>query len=198
MWFLTRMAIIFYVTILWVTSIAAMLFVMHQLEFETVSQVLKMVYTQQNARILVGCIAIGIVLVSILLENLIYGRRRAERTIAFVNPSGPVTVSLSAIEDLVKRLIVHVPEALEIRPHIIATKKGLHVDIKLTLRHEANIPDLTGRLQDLVRCKIEEAIGMEDKVDVLVHVIKISLDDLKLNQKGKTTDAQVPFHGYRT
>ncbi len=198
MWLLTRMAIIFYVTILWVTSIAVVLFVLHQLDLETVEHVLSMIYTEQNARIIVGCIAVGIVGVSILLENLIYGRRRAERTIAFVNPSGPVTVSLAAIEDLVKRLIVHVPEALEIRPHIIATKKGLDVDIKLTLRHEANIPDLTGRLQDLVRNKIEEAIGMEGKVSVRVHVIKISLDDLKLNQKGKGgVDPQVPFHGYR-
>ena len=86
-----------------------------------------------------------------------------ERTIAFENPAGGVTVSLTALEDLIKRLIGQVPEVKEIRPYMIATRKGLEVDVKMVLRHEVNIPELTARFQDLVRRKIEECVRMGDK-----------------------------------
>ena len=199
MWLLTRMAIVFYVTIIWTTSIAVVLFVLHLLDFETINLLLSSIYNDKQARIVVGCIAVGIVAVSILLENLIYGSRRRERTIAFDNPTGQVIVSLAALEDLIKRLIVQLPEVKEIRPCVIAIKKGLEIEIKLVLRHEVNIPDLTGRLQDLVRKKIEEAIGMEGKIIVRIHVIKVSLDDLagKRGEFQININPQVPFHGYR-
>jgi uncharacterized alkaline shock family protein YloU len=135
---------------------------------------------------------------SFLFARLIYGKRQMERTIAFENPAGGVTVSLTALEDLIKRLIVQVPEVKEIRPYMIATRRGLEVDIKLILRHEVNIPELTARFQDLVRRKMEDAVGMEGKVNIRVHVIKISLEDIKLKHKDEfQVPAQAPFRGYR-
>ena len=82
---------------------------------------------------------------------------------------------------------------------MIATRKGLEVDIKLILRYETNIPELTARFQDLVRRKIEEAVGMEGKINIRVHVTKISLDDIKFKHKDEfQAPPQVPFHGYRS
>jgi len=199
MWFLTRMAIIFYVTILWITSIAVVLFVFHVLDIETVNQMIYVVYNDRHVGWIVAGVAGAVIAVSLLLENLIYGRRRMERTIAFDNPSGPVTVSLSALEDLIKRLTDEMPQIKEIRPYMVATKKGLQVETKLVLRAQVNIPELTARLQELIRRRIEEVIGMEGKINVRVHVTKINLDDIKPNAKRgmDTSGGHVPFHGYR-
>lgn len=197
MWFMTRLAIVFYVIIIWVTSLAVMLFVLHILDLETVEHLLNLVYNDTQVGIIVFGIALGIVFVSCLLENLIYGHRRRERTIAFNNPGGPVTVSLSALEDLIKRLTSQVPEVKEIRPTVLAIKKGLDIDIRLILKAEANIPDLTSRLHDLVRRKIEETIGMEGKIDIHIHVIKIILDDQRGRRPVEIKEPHVPFHGYR-
>lgn len=197
MWLLTRFAILFYVIILWVTSIAIVLFTMHIIDLSVISQVLDVVYYDTHARFLVAGISIGIICVSITLENLIYGSRRRERTIAFDNPGGPVTVSLAAIEDLIKRLSIQVVEIKEIRPTVLAIRKGLDIDIKLILRSEANIPELTTRLQDLVKRKVEESIGMEGKLNIHIHVIKISLEDIKNRRQISLEEPQIPFHGYR-
>ena len=197
MWLMTRVAILFYVTILWVTSIAIILFTMHIIDLTTIANVLDIVYSDMHVRLVVAGIAISIICVSIALENIIYGSRRRERTIAFDNPSGPVTVSLSALEDLIKRLTTLVPEIKEIRPTVLAIRKGLDIDIKLILRSEANIPELTARLQDLVKRKIEDAIGMEGKLNIHVHVYKNSLDDIKIRRPMSLDEPQVPFHGYR-
>ena len=198
MWLMTRLAIVFYVTIIWLTSLAVMLFIFHVLDFDTVQQFLALVYSDGKARAIVFGITCGIIFMSFVLENLIYGRRRKERTIAFDNPGGRVAVSLSALEDLIKRLTVHIPAIKEIRPTVLAIKKGLDIDIKLVLRAEANIPDLTTRLQDLVRRKIEEAIAMEGKINVRIYVVKICLEDVNgIKRPVHIAEPHVPFHGYR-
>jgi uncharacterized alkaline shock family protein YloU len=199
MWLLTRIAILFYIFVIWTTGIAVMLFVSHILDLQTIQRLMLMVYFDNQSGAVAGICAGAIMFMSFLLAKLIYGRRQMERTIAFENPAGGVTVSLTALEDLIKRLIVQMPEVKEIRPYMIANRKGLEVDIKLVLRHEANIPDLTARFQDLVRRKIEEAVGMEGKINIRVHVIKISLEDIKFKNKDEfQMPAQAPFHGYRS
>jgi hypothetical protein len=101
MWLLTRIAIIFYIFIIWATGAAVILFVSHILDLQTIQRMLLMVYfDSQSGAIAVIC-AGGIMFMSFLLAKLIYGRRQMERTIAFENPNGGVTVSLTAIEDLI-------------------------------------------------------------------------------------------------
>jgi len=198
MWLMTRMAIIFYVTILWVASLTVMLFVLHVIDFNTVKNILYIVYDHRKLRIIVFAIACGIILVSFLLENLIYGRRRMERTLAFDNTSGRVTVSLAAIEDLIKSLTLQLPEIKEIKPFLMANKKGIDAHVKLILRSSANIPDLTTKLQDLIRRKIEETTGMEGKINIRIHVAKMILGDYKSKRPVDIVEqTPIPFHGYR-
>ncbi len=197
MWLMTRLAIVFYLIIIWLTSIAVLLFVLHVLDIQTVKYLLDLVYNEPQVGTVVAAIALGIVVMSVVLENLIYGRRRRERTIAFDNAGGPVAVSLTAVEDLIKRISASVPDIKEIRATVLAIKKGLDIDIKLVLRSEVNIPDLTTRLQEFVRRNIEETIGMEGKINIRIHVIKISLDDIKSKRPVKIDEPHVPFHGYR-
>ncbi len=195
MWLMTRLAIIFYVSILWVTSTVVMLFVLHAFDFAIVKDLLFLVYNDQHLRIIVFAIACGIIFISFLLENLIYGRRRMERTIAFDNPSGQVTVSLAAIEDLIKSLTSQLPEIKEIKPFLTVNKKGIDAQVRLVLRSQVDIPDLTVKLQDLIRRKIEETVGMEGKITTRIHVAKMLLEEVK----SKHVDSQqVPFHGYRS
>jgi len=197
MWLLTRVALIFYISIIWTVSIIVMLFVAHVLDLQSIQRLLMVIYNDGRSGALAGICAGGIMFMSFLLARLIYGRRHMERTIAFDNPAGGVTVSLSALEDLIKRLIVQMPEVKEIRPVMIVTRKGLEVDIKLILRYETNIPEMTARFQDLVRGKIEEAVGMEGKINIRVHVTKISLEDIKSRHKDEfQVPPRVPFHGY--
>jgi uncharacterized alkaline shock family protein YloU len=199
MWLLTRIAIVFYIFIIWTTGMAVILFASHVLDLQTIKRLLLMIYYDNQSGAMAAICAGGLMFMSFILARLIYGSRQMERTIAFENPNGRVTVSLTALEDLIKRLIVQMPEVKEIRPYMIATRKGLEVDIKLALRHEVNIPELTARFQDLVRRKIEEAVGMEGKINIRMHVVKISLEDIKSKKREEfQIPTQAPFHGYRS
>lgn len=203
MWLLTRVAVFFYLAIILSTGLLCILFFLHQIKLDEVIKILTNIYQDtQLSMILTGAVGF-IMLVSLFWANLIYARRKKERTIAFDNPSGPVSVSLSAMEDLVRRIVVRVPEVKEIRPSITAIKKGLDVEIQLILRTDVNIPEMTARLQELIRSKVQDVIGIDGKINIRIHVIKIIVDDQKYKKdKGKSEidinpTPSVPFHGYR-
>lgn len=199
--FLTRLAILFYVTVLSITCGIVILFVAHVILLPDLSDLLRRAYDENNLRVIVGLVAAGLVFLSFLFARTIFGYQSKERTIAFDNPSGRVSVSLTALEDMVKRLILRVPEVKEVRSGIIATKKGLEVESRLILKADVNIPEMTAHLQEMIKNKIQDTIGIEEAVVVKIHVIKMVGDDPKFkrqkdNSEDKSTPT-LPFQGYR-
>jgi uncharacterized alkaline shock family protein YloU len=112
-----------------------------------------------------------------------------------------VTVTLTAIEDLIKKLAGLLPEIKELRPDVIASKKGIIVDLRVVLRTEASIPELSARLQDIVRGKIQEVLGLEEQIIIKIHFVKIITSedkDKKHHYKEPPKDDPiVPYSGYR-
>jgi len=176
-------------------------FSLHIIQIQDVVALLDAGYNIFNLRIIIGLIGILLILVSIGFAQLILGRIQKERTIAFNNPSGRVTVSLSAVEDLVRRLTSQLAEIKETRPDVIATKKGIQIDLRVVLRSESNLPDLTLKLQELIKSRIQDILGVEETVTVRVHVAKIiSIEEEKdKKKKGLEKDEPiVPFQNYGT
>jgi uncharacterized alkaline shock family protein YloU len=143
-----------------------------------------------------------LILISFSFAQLILGRFQRERTIAFTTSSGEVTIALSAVEDLIKRLGRIIPEIKELRPDVIANKKGIMVDLRVTLGSEANIPELTSRLQEITRSKIQEVLGIEEQIIIRIHVAKIIPVEekerkRKEQEKEESTSSTIPpFSGY--
>ena len=195
----TRLAVLFYVSVILALGTLFLLFLFHKIDIESAINFNRYLYENQKARNVAAMIASIIMLKSFLYAKIILGRQIQERTIAFDNPTGRVLVSLTAIEDMVRRVVTRFPEVREIRPFITAHKKGLEADIRLILQSEVNIPDLTMRLQEIIKSKIQEAVGIEGKVLVRVHVLKVVLDTgkLKKKEKGSEDNPPIPFQGYR-
>lgn len=130
---------------------------------------------------------------------MILGKFQREKTIAFTTSSGEVSISLSAVEDLIRRIAAIMPEIKELRPDVIATKKGIVVDLRLVLKSEANIPELTGRLQDITRSKLQEVLGIEEQIIIKIHVAKIVSREERERKKKEPQEQQepaIPFGGY--
>lgn len=197
---LVRVAIFFYVLIISIVGLAAMLFLAHFVALDAYEKFIAYLYKDPRAGTIAGFIVASTMIISFALARLIYGRQAQERIITFDNPLGRVTISISALEDLVRRLVVRTPQIKEIRPEISATKQGLKVNVRLILRSDANISELTASLQELIKGRIQDVIGKEEKVLVRVHVIKISSDNIHSGKKGPEDDSIDPplhFYGYR-
>lgn len=195
--FFTVLGIIFYTTVIFLVGGAMIAFSFKLIVPADLAGLIDLVLQAINSRIIFGLAGVLLILLSISFAQLILGKIQRERTIAFSNPLGQVTISLIAVEDLIKRLVNNIYEIRELRPDVIAGKKGLEVDLRIILRSETNIPDLTMRLQDLIKNKVQETLGVEEPIVVRIHVAKIvSQEEKKKKEKEDFENPAIPFHGY--
>ncbi|MDD5044532.1 MAG: alkaline shock response membrane anchor protein AmaP [Candidatus Omnitrophica bacterium] len=197
--FLTIIGVGFYVIVISLISTLLILFSLHILAVQDVTMVLSLLYTDNSYRIISGLVGLLLILLSLSFAQLILGKMQKERTIAFNSPSGRVTVALSAVEDLIKRMCASIPEVKELRPYVIAGKRGIEIDLKVILRSEINIPELTTRLQDMIKNRLQDILGIDEQIVVRIHVAKIvSVEekDKKAKKEFEKTTPNMPFSGF--
>lgn len=159
-----------------------------------------LIYAQgsPNTRIIIFLSGLLLILISFSLAQLILARFEREKTIAFTTSSGQVTIALSAVEDLIRRVANLIPEIKELRPDVWAAKKDTIIaDLKVVLKSESNIPELTSRLQELTRLRLQEVLGIEGQIVVKIHIAKIiSAEEKDRKKKDIEEGPNIPFRGY--
>lgn len=139
-----------------------------------------------------GLVGAAGVLFSFTVVHLVFGRMQRQRTIAFENADGQVTVSLSAIEDFIRRLTIRLPEVKELKPDVLARKKQINIFLRATLWSDANIPQASERIQALVRGRVHTMLGIEEPIKVSLHIRKIAAREEKT---AAPAPAQPAFRG---
>lgn len=197
--FFTGLIIRFYAAFLILVGVAVIIFSLNLLSPQSINELLIYIQSNLNSRIITGLSGLLLIIISTFLAQLVLGRFEREKTIAFTTASGEVTIALSAVEDLIRRLTGIIPEIKELRPDVRATRKDtILVDLRVVLKSEANIPELTNRLQEMTRSKIQEVLGLEGQIIIKIHVAKISSSEDK-EKKRKEIEKEgptIPYGGY--
>ncbi len=149
-----------------------------------------------NVRLATGLVGALIILIGFVFSQIMFSRMKREKTIAFQTPSGEVLVALNAVEDLIRKLTGDIEGIKEARPNVIASKKGIEINLRLALNADVHIPEFTGKIQDLIKEKIQEILGIDEAIIVKIFVTKIAI---KEGHKKKKEDEEttVPFRGYK-
>ncbi len=140
---------------------------------ETVTFAVETAYASPNIKMIVGFTGVLLIFISIMVVQLTVGKLQRERTIAFENPDGQVTISLTAIEDFIKRALKQIPEVKELKPNVRAGKKGISIVNRVVLFSDINIPETTEKIQNIVKTRVLDMLGVEESVTIRVHVVKI-------------------------
>ena len=140
---------------------------------EVVSDAVASLYATTNTRLILGITGILLIFISIMVVQLTLGKIRREKTIAFENPDGQVTIALSAIEDFIKRALKQLPEVKELKPNVKAGKKGILIINRVTLFSDVNIPEMTEKIQTIVKNRVQDMLGVDEPINIRVHVVKI-------------------------
>ena len=191
--------IIFYSTVVTLIGLALIFFAFNKLQPQEVADLFNSLQENLSSRMIIGLSGLVLILISFSFAQIILGKFQREKTIAFPTQAGEVTVALSAIEDLIRRLSTVLPEVKELRPNVVARKNSIVVDLRVTLRTGTSIPDLTNRLQDMVKSEIERLLGtLEQEPVVNMHIVKIASSEER-DRKKKEFEKQettIPFGGY--
>lgn len=150
-----------------------------------------------DSRLIMILISTLIILISISFAQSVVGKMQREKNIAFPTPSGEVSIALAAIEDLIKRTVLQAGEIKNLRPDVVVGKKGITVNLRVDLRSETSIPELTERLQELVKNKIREILrGIDEPILVKIHVAKIIPAEDRKKPDQEIKEPTIPFYGY--
>lgn len=167
---------------------------------QTVNDLLQHIPTDINIRIIIGMIGAGIIIISLAIMELAFGSGKQEKSISFENPNGQVTVSLSAIEDFVRRLGREFKEIQELRPTAKVKKGNLTIACKTFLLQDLSIPEITQKIQDTVKNRVNKLLGNAEEIKVKIDVIKIVEKDKRFSKKQQQQEEEelnVPFQ-YKT
>ena len=193
------LGVLTYATVLILLGVVLIVFSLNLLRPQEIYDFLIYLQGAINSRVAVGLAGFLLILISFSFAQLILGRFQREKTIAFTTASGEVTIALAAIEDLIKRIGSVIPEIKELRPNVVAKKNRIEVYLRVILRSEANIPELTSQLQEITRAKIQEVLGVEEQIIVKIHIAKISaLEERDKRRRELAKDeTTIPFSSYR-
>ena len=164
-----------------------------------INDLLYVIPANMNYRIIIGLSGVLLIIISFSFAQLILARFQREKTIAFHTPSGDVTIALSAIEDLIRHFVLIIPEIKELKPDVIANRKGnIIVNLRVVLKSEANIPELTAHLQEITKAKIQEVLGVEEQIVIRIHIAKIISreEKEKRRKEAEKDEPTIPFGGY--
>ena len=193
-----RVGIVFICTL--VFAVAGGLLVALSLNLLTVqnlTQILGQTFQIENIHLIIGGFGLFLILASILIAQVTLGKMQREKTIAFNNPDGQVTVSLSAIEDFIKRLSSSMAQIRDLRSNVVAGKKGIEINVRVSLWADVNIPETTESIQAIIKNRIQEMLGIEEAITVRVHVGKIVQKEKKRPKKKEKEEEEgpSPFRG---
>ena len=141
---------------------------------EYVIETLNTLYTTRDIRLILGLTGILLIFISIAVLQVAMGKIQREKTIAFENPDGQVTISLTAIEDFIRRALRQMPEVKELKPNVRASKKGISIINRVILFSDINIPETTEKIQNIVKTRVQDMLGVDEPINIRVHVVKVA------------------------
>ena len=175
----------FYTIILVLIGASLILIALNLVPKEKLLDSITLIYIQPNLRLITGFVGLLLIAFSLLIIQFALSRLEREKTLAFDNPDGQVTVSLTATEDFMRKLGRPIPEIKELKPKVYATKKGVIINVKVTLFSEISIPNITEKIQSIVKNRIQDMLGIEEPIIIKVHIEKLANAEEPKKKKAK-------------
>ncbi|MEN6326241.1 MAG: alkaline shock response membrane anchor protein AmaP [Syntrophomonas sp.] len=138
--------------------------------------------TPQN-RVVLGTVAILIMVIALLL--LISGLKRESKTEETIlvksELNGQVSITVPAIKLIIMRAVKKVEGVRDIRPAVSNAQDGLVVYLHMMINPEHNVPEMSRKLQEVVKQYLEDIGGLE------VSEVKVLVDDFNVAQKSSAS-----------
>ncbi|MFA5338769.1 MAG: alkaline shock response membrane anchor protein AmaP [Candidatus Omnitrophota bacterium] len=196
---LNRLTMMFFLIVFITIGLFLIAVSIRSVESEPIMNALDSINASTTLRIGVGAVGFLLIVISWASYQFTVARIQRQKNIAFNNPDGQVSISLSAIEEFIRKIGSSLPEVKEMKSDCIATKKGIDISTKVIFWADANIPESTEKIQGLVKSKIQEMLGIDEPIIIKIHVTKIATrpDAKPVAKKGKDKDdVSLPFGGF--
>lgn len=131
---------------------------------------LSQVYTNLSVKLIVSVVAVVVVIVSFMLMFSGIRRRKPKAALVRVTEGGAISISISALEEMVTRFIAANESVRTVRATARVRDSKLNVQAKLAVGEGTNIPETLQAIQTGLKAHIELLSGIEvNKIMLLVE-----------------------------
>ncbi len=150
-------------------------------------------FTLTSSRMTILLIGIVLLLCVFRYIQTSFKRSRRGKSIRFESNQGTVSITLFAIEDMLKKMLETRSEVSHVRPKVTLRKKGLDILIRGVLNAEVNLVEFTQTIQDKIKEKMDTFLGEDKDIRVNLEIRKVSTRETKQSQED---EPEVPFRRY--
>lgn len=128
-----------------------------------------------NGRVVIGLVGTAFFVVSVRFMYFAFHRRSRSQTLIHQNPLGEVRISLSAIENLIKRIGLQTGGVKDLKAYASTGSGGVNVSLRVWVSPDASIPELSDHLQSQINKYVKSVVGV-DVAEVRIHVENITTE----------------------
>ena len=190
--FFKRLAMVIYMLLMLAVGIMLILVSLNVVSPQRWADMISLVNENIGYQASLGTVGALLVIIGLLAPYRLEKSLKKNRIIAFQNPDGEVTVSLSAIEEYVLKVANGVAGIKDVRSNVSANKKGINIVTNVSVAAGANIPEITEVIQSEVKNKVHGMLGVEEKINMTMHIKKITGSALPVGPEPEEPE-HVPF-----
>lgn len=154
----------------------------------------KEVLSDSSLRLIFILVGSMLILLALRYLQISFSSSRKNKAIDFESPQGKVSITIFAIEDMLKKILEKRAEVSHVKPKVLLRKNAIEITTRGILTAEVNLVEFTKEMQEIIKTKMHTLLGEDKEVKINLEIRKVSFDGKKgiIDEK----DPEIPFRNY--
>ena len=149
---------------------------LHMVAWEDMINDLEKIYGNPQVAFNAFLIGVFFIFMGLAFAKIIIKQTRYAGGLIYTGPMGRTTVSISAIEDVVRKATRRYPEILTFKLKCRGYEKKVEVKLGLIVHSGVVVADFTEELKKEILTRLERALGLSNEVEVFINIRNIKED----------------------
>lgn len=167
--FTTLFAVLAFLTM---GSLAVMV-ALHLLSMQDAVSKIQELYTNPWRSFQTGMIGLLFIFVGLAFAKMLIKRGRQTEAIIYQGEIGPIVVSVTAIEDIVKKVLKRFALVKEWKPKTSIDGRDVEIKLKMVLWSGGDVPILLGNVQQEIRDRLKKILSRDSRLEIHCDVVRI-------------------------
>lgn len=140
------------------------------------------IYASPWRSLQMGMVGLLFILVGLAFAKMFLKRGRETEVIIFQGEMGPIVISITAIEDIVKKVLKRFSLIKDWKIKTLIEGRDVEIKVRLTLWSGGDVPGFLNTVQQEIRDKLRKILGPQGRLEILCDVLKIEESQLDIEE----------------
>lgn len=146
---------------------------LHILSVEDAVLKVQEIYTNPWRSIQVGMVGLAFITIGLAFTKMMLKKGRDSEALIFQSEIGPIVVSVTAIEDVIKKILKRFHLVKDWKIKIQIQGRDVSIKLRLILWSGGRVPELLSEVQQEIRARVRKLLGSENRLEIACDVQKI-------------------------